>query len=328
MKREKKCYLAALFLIIALLGATVVGGFAQDYPTKPVRCIVPFPPGGAVDLHARIIGQKLSEKWGQQVVIDNRGGAGSTLGTGLAATAPPDGYTFIIVSPAFAINATLYSKLPFNTEKDFVPVTVLTSASNHMIINPSVPAKNLKEFIAYCKANPGKVNCANSGTGTGTHLAAVLFAMMAGVDIVHVPYKGGGAATTDLLAGHVQLFFEGVTAVPYIQSGKLRCLGVTTANRSSALPDVPTIAEAGLPGYEMTSWYLALFPAGTPQKFVTKLNRDIVDVLRMPDVEERLAGKGRGVEIIGSTPEECAAFTKAEIAKWAKVVKASGARAD
>jgi tripartite-type tricarboxylate transporter receptor subunit TctC len=325
MKPEKKWYLA-LVLTTVLLAATAAGAFAQGYPTKPVRWIVPYPPGGGADLVGRVIGQKLNEKWGQQVVIDNRGGAGATIGTAMAAKADPDGYTFILASPAHAINATLYTKLPFNTEKDFIPVTQLTSSPNFMVVPHSLPAKTVREFIALAKSKPGQLNYASSGRGTGTHLSGVLFNLMAGVDILHVPYKGGGPAMNDLIAGQVQLMFEGMTSVQHAKSGKARILAVTTAKRSLVLPDVPTISEAGLPGYEVNSWYGVYLPAGTPQKIVTQLNQDIVQILRLPDVQARLASLG--AEVVGSTEEQFTAFTKAEIDKWAKVVTASGARVD
>jgi tripartite-type tricarboxylate transporter receptor subunit TctC len=319
MKLEKKLYLALVFTT-ALLAATAAGAFAQGYPTKPVRWIVPYPPGGGADLVGRVIGQKLNEKWGQQVVIDNRGGAGATIGTGIVAKSDPDGYTFILASPAHAINATMYSKLPFNTEKDFIPVTQLTSSPNFMVVPHSVPAKTVKEFIALAKSKPGQLNYASSGRGTGTHLSGVLFNLMAGVDIVHVPYKGGGPAMNDLIAGQVQLMFEGMTSIQHAKSGKVRILAVTTAKRSPVMPDVPTVSEAGLPGYEVN------LPAGTPQKIVTQLNQDIVQILRLPDVQARLGSMG--AEAVGSTEEQFTAFTKAEIDKWAKVVTASGTRVD
>lgn len=319
-------FLASLVLVAILLLSHVGAAFAQSYPHKPIRCIVPYPPGGVVDFHARIIGQKLSESWGQQVVIDNRGGAGATLGTALAAKAAPDGYTFLVVSPSHAINATLYKKLTFHTEKDFAPVTQLTSAPLILVVHPSVPAKSTKELIVLAKSKPGQLNYASSGSGTSTHLAAVLFTTMAGVDIVHIPYKGGGPATTDLLAGHVQMNFAGITLLPHIKAGKLRALAVTTAKRSMAIPDLPTIAESGLPGYEVDAWYGAYFPAETPREIVSKLNKEIVKILHMADVKAHFASQG--AEIVGNAPEEFAAFTKAEIDKWAKVVKDSGARVD
>ena len=316
---------SGLFLCLFWVGGIPGSAFAQGYPNKPLRCIVPYPPGGAVDFHGRIISQKLTEAWGQQVVVDNRGGAGATLGTALAAKAAPDGYTFLVVSPSHAINATLYTKLTFNTEKDFAPVTQLTSTPLILVVHPSV-AKSVKELIALAKSKPGQINYASSGSGTSTHLAAVLFNMMANVDITHVPYKGGSPAMTDLLAGHVQLHFAGIAAIPHIKAGKLTALGVTTSKRSPCLPDVPTISEAGLPGYEVDAWYGVYFPAGTPKEIVTKLNKELVKIVHLPDVKERFSTQC--VDPVGSTAEQFTAFTKEEIEKWAKVVKTSGARVE
>ena len=300
--------------------------WAQTYPTRPVRLIVGFTPSGATDILARLIGQWLSERLGQQFVIENRPGAGSNIGTEAVVRAPADGYTLLLVAPANAINATLYDRLNFNFIRDIAPVAGLIRVANVMEVNPSVPAKTLPEFIAYAKANPGKINMASAGNGSQQHVAGELFKMMTGVSMVHVPYRGGGPALTDLLGGQVQLYF-GTTAstIEYIRTGKLRALAVTTATRSQALPDVPTVGEF-VPGYEASSWYGIGAPMGTPAEIVDKLNKEINAGLADPKIKARLADMG-GTALTGP-PAEFGKLIADETEKWGKVVKVSGAKPD
>lgn len=300
---------------------------AQDYPGKPIRVVVPFPPGGGTDIIARTVTPKLSEVLGASIVIDNRGGAGGTLGTELVAKAPPDGYTLAFVSGSHAINPSLYKKLPFDSVHDFAAVTMLVSGPGLLVVHPSVPAKNVKELIALAKSRPGQLNYASAGNGTPPHLAAELFKTMAGVDIVHVPYKGNAPAFQDLISGQVSLSFPTIpSALPHVLGGRLRALAATSKQRSRVMPQIPTMAESGLPGYDSSSWFGVLAPAGTPANVVTKLQQSIVKVLQLADVRDRLLSQG--LDPVGSTPEEFAATIKSEIVKWAKVVKASGARVD
>jgi tripartite-type tricarboxylate transporter receptor subunit TctC len=300
--------------------------WAQTYPTRPVRLIVGFTPSGATDILARLIGQWLSERLGQQFVIENRPGAGSNIGTEAVVRAPADGYTLLLVAPANAINATLYDRLNFNFIRDIAPVAGLIRVANVMEVNPSVPAKTLPEFIAYAKANPGKINMASAGNGSQQHVAGELFKMMTGVGMLHIPYRGGGPALTDLLGGQVQLYF-GTTAstIEYIRTGKLRALAVTTAARSPALPDVPTVGEF-VPGYEASSWYGIGAPMGTPAEIVDKLNKEINAGLADPKIKARLADMG-GIVLAGS-PAEFGKLIADETEKWCKVVKVSGAKPD
>jgi tripartite-type tricarboxylate transporter receptor subunit TctC len=298
---------------------------AQSYPARPVRIVVGFTPGGATDILARLIGQWLQERLGQTFIVENRPGAGSNIATEAVARAPADGYTLMLVAPANAINATLYEKLPFNFIRDIAPVAGLIRVANVMEVNPSLPAKTLPAFIAYAKANPGKLSYASAGTGSQQHVAGELFKMMAGIDMVHVPYRGGGPALADLMGGQVHLFL-GTTAstIQLIRSGKLRALAVTTATRSPALPDVPTVAEF-VPGYEASSWYGIGAPAGTPAGIVSLLNKEINAGLADPKIKARLDDMG-GTALTGPA----SAFGKLivdETAKWAKVIKASGAKA-
>ena len=298
---------------------------AQSYPARPVRIIVGFTPAGATDILARLIGQWLSERLGQTFIVENRPGAGSNIGTEAVVRAPADGHTLMLVAPANAINATLYDRLNFNFIRDIAPVAGLIRVANVMEVNPSLPAKTLPEFIAYAKANPGKVNYASAGTGSQQHVAGELFKMMAGIEMVHVPYRGGGPALADLMGGQVQLFF-GTTAstIQLIRSGKLRALAVTTATRSAALPDVPTVAEF-VPGYEASSWYGIGAPRNTPAEIVALLNKEINAGLADPKIKARLDDMG-GTALTGS-PAEFGKLIVDETEKWAKVVKASGAKA-
>jgi tripartite-type tricarboxylate transporter receptor subunit TctC len=301
---------------------------AQSFPAKPIHLIVPFPPGGGNDTVARAIATQISPELGQPVVIDNRPGAGGSVGAELAAKAPADGYTLFLAGVgSHAVNPNVHAKLPYDPVKDFAPVTLIASAPSVLVINPSVPAKNIAEFTAYARANPGKLNYASNGAGSAAQLAAAMYESMAGVKMVHVPYKGIAPAITDLLGGQVQLMFGTVVAlVPHIQAGKLRALAVTSRKRSPLLPEVPTLAESGLPDYQAGSWYGIEAPTGTPRPIIDQLNAVIVKALRQPDVARRLALEG--AEVVGSTPEEFGEHIKSEIARVGKVVRAAGIQAE
>jgi tripartite-type tricarboxylate transporter receptor subunit TctC len=295
---------------------------AQAYPTRPVRLIVPIAPAGASDITARLMGQWLSERLGQQFVIDNRPGGGGNVGTEAAVKAPPDGYTLLLVGGLNAVNATFYDKLNFNFIRDIAPVASIIRTPFVMVVNPSVPAKTVPEFIAYAKANPGKINYASAGTGTSTHLTGELFKMMAGVDMVHVPYRGGGPAFNDLLAGQVQVMFPTtVGSIGYIRAGRLRALAVTTETRSEALPDIPSLGEF-LPGYEASNWFGIGAPKATPAEVVDKLNKEINAALADPKIKARLADLG-GTVLAGS-PADFGKLIADETEKWAKVIKFAG----
>jgi tripartite-type tricarboxylate transporter receptor subunit TctC len=296
--------------------------FAADYPTRPVRWIVTYPPGGGTDITARIMGQWLSERLGQQFVIENKPGAGNNIGTEAVVNAPPDGYTVMLVNPANAINATLYRKLSFNFLRDIAPVAGIMRVPNVMEVNPEVPAKTVAEFIAYAKANPGKINWATSGNGTSVHLSGELFKMMTGVDLTHIPYKGSAPALTDMIAGTVQVIFDNMPpSLPHIRAGKLRALAVTTNVRSEALPDVPTVAET-VPGYEASAFYGMGVPKGTPPEIIDKLNKEINAGLADPKIKARLAEMG-GMLIPGA-PADFGKLVADETDKWAKVIKTGG----
>lgn len=315
----------ALFCLVALAGMMPVQ--AADYPTKPVRLIVPFPPGGGSDTLARIAGPKLGEVLGQQVVIDNRPGGGTNIGAEIAAKSQPDGHTLLMGNVSHAINATLYSKLNYNLVKDFAPITLLASTPNIVVVHPSVAAKSLKELIALARAQPDKLNYASSGSGSSAHLAAELFNSMAGVKMNHVPYKGGGPAVIALVGGQCEVGFATTPSViQHVKSGKMRGLAVTSAQRSPSTPDLPTVSEAGVPGYEAGTWYGFLVPAGTPKAVVARLHGESVKLLKAPEVKERL--DAAGFEPYGTTPAEFGTYIRLEVAKWAKVVKAAGVKAD
>jgi tripartite-type tricarboxylate transporter receptor subunit TctC len=319
---------AALSLAATLAILASQAAAADAYPARAIRFVVAFPPGGGTDIIARSIAQKLAERLAQQVVVDNRPGAGGNIGTDIVAKSAPDGYTLLMGSAGpLAINASLFGKMPFDPIKDLAPVTLAASTPNVLVVHPSLPAATVKELIALARAKPGEINFASSGHGTPAHLAGELFNSMAGVKMVHVPYKGAAPALADLLGGQVQLMFSTMPpALPHVKDGKLRALAVTSAKRSPATPALPTVDEIALPGFEANTWHGVVAPAGTPAAIVARLNREIVAILHMPEVVERLSGQG--AEALGSTPEEFAAYIRSETIKWAKVVKESGAKAE
>ena len=321
MISRRKLIRAAMLGPISSAALTAFGGraIAQNYPTRTIRWIVPYPPGGATDITARIVASYLSEHLGQQVIIENRPGAGNNLGTEAVVSAAPDGHTILLVNPANAINATLYKKLSFNYLRDTVQVAGIIRVPNVMEVNPSVPAKTVAEFIAYAKANPGKINWATSGNGTSVHLSGELFKMMTGVDLQHVPYRGSAPALTDMLSGQVHVMFDNMPpSLPHIKAGKLRALGVTTAQRSQALPEVPAVGET-VPGYEASAFFGVAVPKGTPANIIESLNREVNAALKDPKIATRLAEQG-GVQI-GGTPADFTKLVEAETAKWEKVIK-------
>ena len=312
----------------AVLAALAFGAAAQTYPSKPIRIVVPFPAGGTTDVLARAVAQKLTESLGQAAVVDNRPGAGGNIGAELVAKAPPDGYTLLMGTVGtHAINPSLYPKMPYDHVKDFVPVILVAGVPNVLVINPSLPVNSVQELIAYAKANPGKLNFASSGNGTSIHLSGELFKTMAGVQMAHVPYKGSAPALQDLVGGQVQLMFDNLpSSLALIRAGKLKALAVTSLTRAAALPDVPTVAESGLPGFEASSWFGLLAPAATPQPVVVTLNTDVAKWLATPEAREKLLAQGANAA--GGTPADFARHIAAETAKWQKVVKESGAKID
>jgi len=317
--------IAKLFAV-ALAACFSSGAGAQTYPAKPIRFIAPFPPGGSTDFLARIVALKMSESLGQQVVVENRGGAAGTIGVELAAHAAPDGYTIVMGHiGTFGVNPTLYPKLPYDPIKGFAPITLLAMVPNAMVVHPSLPAHSVREFLALARAKPKQLLYGSGGNGSAAHLAAAYFELLAKVELTHVPYKGTGPALIDLIAGQTSMMITGMPAVvPHVRSGKLRPLAVGTAKRLALMPELPTIAEAGVPGYEATQWYGVLAPAGTPREIVMKLNAEMIKALTRPDVRDKLAADG--AIPVGDTPEEFGAHIKAEIARWAPVVRASGAK--
>ena len=313
---------------LALVALVVpVVAFGQAWPTKPVRLVSPFPAGGGTDAFARPLAAQLSQQLGQQFIIDNRGGAGGTIGADNVAKSPPDGYHFLVGAVHHTIAVSVYSKLPYDLERDFVPVTMVAMVPNVIVLHPKVPIGSVKELIDYAKANPNKLNFASAGNGTSHQLAAELFKVKTGTRMNHVPYKGAGPAMQDLLAGQVDLMFDGMgSSAPQIRGQRLKPLAVTTATRSPAFPDVPTVQEAGVPGYEVTTWYALWAPAGTPQDVVNKLQQEVAKAMTSQQLKDVWAQQGASPG--GNTPSEFGAFVKAEIAKWAEVVKAAGARID
>ena len=306
-----------------LAGAIALDVKAQTYPARPIRLVVPSAPGGGTDLCARVIAPKLSERLGQQVLVDNRPGAGSVIGNEIVAHAPPDGYTLLMGISTLAILPSMVSKLPYDTLKDFAPISVVVRVSNALTVHPSVPATNVRQLIALAKSKPGALTYASAGSGTNPHLSAELFLVMTKLSMVHVPYKGSGPATVGLIGGETALSFPSVPSViNYLKAGRLRALGVTTAKRSSVLPDVPTIAEAGVPGYESQQWFALAAPGATARPIIDRLHGELVIVLKDADVARSFTAQG--AEIVGGTPDEFAAYLKSELAKWARVIKAAG----
>ena len=313
--------LAAALLVI--LATAAAGAGAQTYPSGPLRIVVPFTPGGGTDILARLLGQKLSESWGQPAVVDNRAGASGTLGTAVVAKATADGHTLLIVPAAYAGNPGLYKRLPYDHARDLAPVCWLASGPLTLVVHPSLPARSIKELIALGRARPGEINFGTSGAGTLPHLSAELFSSMSGIKMVHIPYKGAGAAVTDVLAGRVPIYFMNILqSLQLIKSGRLRALGVTTPARSPIAPDIPTIAEAGLKGYDMTNWYGMLVPAATPGAAVAKLNAEVVRILKLPELTSRLADDG--MTVVASTPERFAEFLARETEKYTRFIEAAG----
>ena len=301
--------------------------FAQNFPAKPIRIVVGFAAGGPTDVSGRLLSQKLTEKWGQPVVVEPRTGAGGNIAAEFVAKSAPDGYTLLLPAFAHAVNPSLYANLPFDTEKDFVPVALLTTSANLFAVHPSVPVRNLRELIALAKAKPGQLTYGSAGVASASHLAGELLNSMAGIKITHIPYKGAAPASVDLVGGHISAAFPSISlAAAHAKAGRLRLLGIASLKRAESLPEVPTIAEAGVPGFEVLSWYGLLAPAGTPAEIITRLNQEVTRGLNEPDSVDRI--RAIGAEPMKSTPAEFGTFLKKEIAKWAKVIRAANVRAN
>lgn len=308
---------------VVLLSELMPAAFAETYPAKPIRVVV----GPGSDVLPRTVGQKLAGVWGQQLVVDQRPGGGGTIAQDIAAKSAPDGYTWLISTAAFTINASLYPRLPSSLVRDFAPVTLLATATFYLLVHPSVPARSVTELVQLAREKPGQLNYSSSGIGTPPHLAGEMFKSMARINMVHVPYKSAAAATTDLLGGQVQVSFQyAPTALPHVKSGKLRALAVTSTKRSLTAPELPTIAESGLSGFEVIGWNGVHVPAGTPKRIIAKINKDVREVLKLPDVRERMLNAG--LELVGNTSEEFAAFVKADLPHWARLIEQSGAKAE
>jgi tripartite-type tricarboxylate transporter receptor subunit TctC len=307
------------------LAVTAIATHAQPYPTRPIRFIAPYVAGGGVDFVARVVAAKLTEHIGQQVIVENRPGGGTNIGSELVARAAPDGYTLLIGGVPNTVNTIFFRKLPYDVVKDFAPISQMTTAPNILAVHPSLPVRTVKALIALAKTRRGELTFASAGIGSSNHLSGELFRVMAGIDIIHVPYKGGGTAVTDLLAGQVSMYF-GTTpsTVPHVRTGKLRALGVTTLKRTRAAPDIPTMAEAALPGFDNAAWHGLMAPAATPAPIIDKLHNEVVRVLRLPEITDRMAAQG--VDVIASTPAELAAFIKQDLVKYDKLVKSAGLR--
>ncbi len=316
-------------LLIIIAGILLCAGrtMAQDYPAKPIRFIIPLAPGGGGDILARSIAQKLNEKWGQPVIVDNRPGGGGVIGTEVVAKAPADGYTILMIATNHTVNPSLIPKLPYDAIADFAPVTQLTASPNILVLHPSLPAASLKELIALARQRPGQLNYSSAGNGTAGHLAAELMKMMAKIDVVHVPYKAAPQALSDLVSGQIQLQFSNLmTALPHVKSGRLRGIAVTTLQRSPAIPELPTMDQAGLRGYRVDQTYGVVAPGRTPAPIVAKLNAEIVNILKSPDIGQRMSAEG--AMLVGNTPQEYLEYLKAELQKWTRVVKEVGIRLD
>ena len=323
----RTCHLMLLIIAASSSSLMTAPAEAQKYPSRPIRMIVPYPPGGSLDITMRVVAPRMSEIIRQNVIIDSRPGADGIIGTELAAKAPADGYTVLIHAVPLVVNPSLRRKLPYDVNRDFVPVSLLTASPLVLVVNPSVPAKSIKELVAIGKRSPGKLTYASAGNGSNLHMAAELFNNLAGTRMLHVMYKGGGPALVAVLSGEVDLSYLNIAAIiPYAKSGRLRALGITSEKRSPLIPDVPTIAESGAPGYEFTAWAAALVPAGTPGNVVTALYEAFAKALHSPAAEKRFAEQG--TVIVASPPDEFARFFKAELAKWARVVKETGIKAE
>ena len=313
---------ASVLFAVATMPAT-----AADFPARPVRLVVASSPGGALDVLARLVSPKLTDKWSQPVVVDNRAGAGGVIGTEMVASANPDGHNILVIAQGFTANPFLYKKLPYRTPEDFAPITILAYGPNVLVVHPSVKAGSVKELIALAKERPGKLNYATSGVGAASHLSVEMFKRMTGAQMVHIPYKGAGAATAAVVGGQVQLLFTSTgAAMPHIKSGRLKALGVTTAKRTPALPDVPTIAETGLSGFQVDGWYALMAPAKTPKAIIDRLYRDIAAVLKLPDMVTRI--EAVGLEPAGISPQEFDSYIRAELKKWGKLIKEAGIKAE
>jgi tripartite-type tricarboxylate transporter receptor subunit TctC len=322
-----KSIVAAVALLIGASSAMQNASPAEKFPGRPMRMIIPYAAGGGADIVGRLIAQRLTENWGHQVVVDNRAGASGNIGTEIAARSPADGYTMLLIGPNHTVNISLYSKLAFDPIKDFAPVSLVTSAPYLLVVNPSTAIHSVNDLVALAKAHPGKILYGSAGNGTAGHLGMELIKTMAGIDMVHVAYKGSPPVLTDLMGGRVSAAFDNVlSAAPHVNAGKLRAIAVSTLKRSSAMPTVPTVAESGLSGFECAVWQGILVPAGTPKAIIDALNTAIVSVLKRPDVRDRMTAQS--TDVIASKPEEFRAFMKADLVKWAKVVKDSGARID
>jgi tripartite-type tricarboxylate transporter receptor subunit TctC len=319
---------ALAWLLLASLPLAPVLAWGQSYPAKPIRLVVPFPPGGSLDVVARAIGQKLTEAWGQPVIIDNRPGAGGNIGADLVAKSAPDGYTILEGAlSTHAVNVSLYSKMPYDPVKDFAPITLVATTPNVLVLNPAFPANSVPELIAYARAHPGALSFGSGSNGSAGHLAGELFKTEAGVDMVHVPYKGAAPALQALLAGDTQLMFDNLAnSMPQMKAGKLKALAVTTAKRSALAPELPTLAETGLPGFDIYTWWGFMAPAGTPKAIIAKWNVEVTRILGTPEMKAFFAQQG--AEPAPTTPEQFAALIKSEIPKYARIVKASGAKVD
>jgi tripartite-type tricarboxylate transporter receptor subunit TctC len=330
---DSRCFRRASFAVAIAVSAAVTPlagsvAHAQSYPSKPVRMIVPFPPGGSLDIAGRLIAQKLTDAWGQSVVVENKPGAGGNIGADFVAKSPPDGYTILLGAlSTHAVNPSLYAKMPYDAAKDFAPITLIAVTPNVLVVNAASPVNNVKEFIAYAKANPGKLAFGSGSNGSAGHLAGELFKVETGTDAVHVPFKGGAPATQALLAGDTQFMFDNLAnAMAQVKAGKLKALAVTTAERSKLVPDLPTMAEAGLPGFDISTWYGFFAPAGTPPAIIAKWNADVTKILNAPDVRAKLMADG--AEPAPNTPEQFAQMIGRELTKYARIVKASGAKVD
>lgn len=319
--------LGSFVVWLALVVMSAAAYSQQSYPSRPIRLLIPYAPGGPTDIQGRVIGQKMTESWGQQVVVENRTGASGAVAAEAAARAKPDGYTLILITSAHVTLPSLMTKLSYNAVDDFAPVTLVSSTPYVFVAHPSLNVKTVKEVIALLKSRPGQLTFASTSSGGGSHIAGELFKLQAGVDMIHVPYKGSGAAIPDVIGGQVPLMFENIVSVmPYVKAGRLHALAISSSKRSPVMPDLPTVAESGLPGFDVSNWFAVLAPAGTPPAIVAQLNKEITRILETPDMRARLASQG--ADPIGSTSDECGKYMRAELAKWAKVIKEAGIKLD